>query len=91
MKQSVFIHECTLGGPGLDGYAYNADVWCVDCGRKIIRSIAKEIAPMLENTDDWRFTSSEHVPQPIFFGESDCKQYCADCDTYLYGESTETE
>ena len=80
------LSELLLGGPGHDGYAYNADVWCVDCGQDIIRDIYDD-ATEFEDTDSF--------PQPIFFGESDCAQHCAECGEYLYGlqeeEPTEPE
>ena len=69
--------EAKLGGPGHDGYAYNADVYCVDCGRAIIDS--------LENWDKLEHDDSNEVPAPIFFGESDCSEHCSDCGEYLYG------
>jgi hypothetical protein len=64
------------GGPGLDGYAYQADIYCVDCGRAIIDAGPEAITwPECEST--------EHTPQPIFFGEHEVPQHCADCGTYL--------
>jgi hypothetical protein len=89
MTKTEFIREGTLGGPGLDGYAYCADVYCVDCGEKIYTEIAKAVAPTLADTDDPLFSDSETCPQPIFFGESDSPQHCSDCGEYLYGERSE--
>jgi len=90
MDAKEFVRECTLGGPGLDGYAYNASVYCVDCGEDIVRSIAPTVAPKLSGSDDPMFSDSETCPQPIFFGESpDCAQHCDDCGAYLYGENEE--
>jgi len=89
MTKREFIFEATKGGPGLDGYAYAADVYCVDCGRKIIREIAPKLAPGIEDTDDAAFSDSDQVPQPIFFGESDSEEHCADCGEYLYGPMEE--
>lgn len=34
---------------------------------------------------------SDTVPQPIFFGESDCPQHCGDCDEYLYGDCNKAD
>ena len=77
--------DALMGGPGLDGYAYQADVYCVDCGRDIIRKGPELI-------DELAFQDSEETPQPIFFGESDSAQHCAECGEYLYGEDEpETE
>ena len=89
MDRQEFIDEYGKGGPGLDGYAFRADVYCIDCGEKIIEEIADEIAPKLTGTDDPMFSDSETCPQPIFFGESDYAQHCGDCGEYLYGENEE--
>lgn len=91
MKCSEFIEECLLGGPGLRGYDYQCDVYCEYCADDIVRSIAGNIAPKIESTDDWLFRDSESVPQPIFFGESDYAQHCAKCGEYLYGPQLEAE
>jgi ribosomal protein S27E len=78
-----------MGGPGLDGYAYHASVYCVDCGREIVEDIAADVAPKLSGTDDPLFSDSETLPQPIFFGESDTAQHCDKCGAYLYGPQIE--
>lgn len=70
--------EMLLGGPGLDGYAYRGDVYCIRCGQNIIADGPDEIPE-----GDARFSGI--TPQPIFFGESDTTQYCAECGEYLYG------
>jgi len=71
-----------LGGPGHDGYAYNADVYCVECGQDIIRDLYVSDYDALLSGD------SNDAPSPIFFGEStDCEQHCGNCGEYLYGES----
>ena len=80
------LSELLLGGPGHDGYAYNADVYCVDCGQAIIRELYAEGA---YNQGDSGTT--DEFPQPIFFGESDYAQHCGECGEYLYGESEEEE
>jgi hypothetical protein len=67
------------GGPGHDGYAYNAAVYCVDCGQDIARKLYPEMSDGFED--------SESFPQPIFFGEADCPQNCDSCGEYLYGQS----
>ena len=74
------------GGPGLDGYVYNADVYCIDCGREIIHSIYDGCPRGMTGIEFPEAGDSETVPQPIFFGESDTEQHCAECGTYLYGE-----
>lgn len=89
MRKSDFIRECLLGGPGLDGYAYRAALYCEDCAEKIVRAIAADVAPRIEDTDDPYFQDSETVPQPVFFGESDCEECCDECGEYLYGMSEE--
>lgn len=74
------LKDALMGGPGLDGYAFNADTYCVDCGRDIIRKVWPA------GGLGWpEFQDSETLPQPIFFGESDGPQHCADCGEYLYG------
>jgi len=85
MDVQEFIDESIIGGPGHDGYMYCADVYCVRCGRKVIEEIANVIAPTISSLEDPAWTDSEAVPQPIFFGESEVEQYCADCGDYLYG------
>ena len=83
------LRAALAGGPGLDGYAYCADVYCVDCGRNIIRDRYAEMERDRNATHfDWdSFRDSDELPQPIFFGESEYEQHCADCGEYLYGES----
>jgi hypothetical protein len=68
-----------LGGPGHDGYAYNADVYCIDCGQAIIELIYVEDFDKLESRD------TNDSPQPIFFSESDQAEHCANCQEYMYG------
>jgi len=85
MKANEFISECTRGGPGLDGYAWRSDLYCTDCGRAIVREIAPALAPTLEDTTDPLYHDSDVVPQPVFFLESDCREYCAACGEYMYG------
>lgn len=85
MTIKTFLYECLLGGLGLQGYAYQADVYCVDCAYAIIHALAPKVAGILNGTDDPLFADSETVPQPIFFGEADYAQHCAECGEYLYG------
>ena len=75
--------DMLLGGPGLDGYAYRADVYCIPCGQAIVQAGPEEIpAPMDRDSDT--------TPQPIFFGEADSAQHCGECGEYLYGPEEET-
>ena len=70
--------EMLLGGPGLEGYAYRAEVFCVTCGQAMIAEGPDEVqAPFDKDSDT--------TPQPIFFGESDSAEYCGHCSDYLYG------
>ena len=86
MKADTLIRKGTMGGPGLDGYVYCSEVYCVPCGEAIYREVATKVAPTLTGTEDVLFSDSETVPQPIFFGESDYPQHCEKCGEYLYGE-----
>lgn len=79
MADKITRREALLGGPGLDGYAYCADVYCVPCGRDIIQRAPQAVF------SDSRALDSDCLPQPIFFGEHETTQHCADCGTYLYG------
>ena len=72
----------------MNGYAYNADVYCTACGRTIIREKWKG---RKSEVDDLDAHDSEQWPQPIFFGESDSPQHCGDCGEYLYGNESEEE
>lgn len=83
------IEQATMGGPGLDGYAYNAELLCIECGRKAIEEAAPAMAAIIASTDDPEFRDSEHFPQPVFFGESDVAEHCAVCGEYLYGGEIE--
>ena len=78
--------EALLGGPGLDGYAFCADTYCVECGQARILKAPQEYFA------DSRSLDSDHVPQPIFFGEHpDRAVHCADCSKYMYGEESDSE
>lgn len=74
------LEDFLLGGPGHDGYAYQCELYCVDCGQDIIRDLYDEDYEKLESED------TDDSPQPIFFGESDISEYCASCGEYLYGD-----
>ena len=65
------LKDLILGGSDLDGYTYQADTWCVECGREIIKVSLLEVLMNLAECDT--------VLQPIFFGEAVTSQYCADC------------
>ena len=81
------LADCLKGGPGLDGYAFRADVYCEDCGEKMAREVFKGGRRV-----DWTtFCDSEEVPQPIFFGESDSAEHCGECGEHLYGEDPEED
>lgn len=82
--REVAWREATLGGPGLDGYAYRAALYCTTCAREIMRAL-------LENYPDYtlmqlvRDGNSDEFPVPVFFGESDHAEHCDKCGMYLYG------
>lgn len=82
MSEKVYrLRDAMLGGPGLDGYAYQADVYCKNCGGEVIREVFHKRPEV-----DWMtFCDSEEVPQPIFFGEHEEDQHCANCDKRMYG------
>jgi ribosomal protein S27E len=75
--------QAMLGGPGLCGYAFRADTYCVPCGQEHINTAPQDYF------SDSRSLDTDHVPQPIFFGEADTAQHCADCGEYLYGPKGE--
>lgn len=80
------LKDALMGGPGLNGYAYQATVYCVECGRKIIRTVFKDRLEI----PDLDFRDSDTLPQPIFFGESDNAEHCDTCGEYLYGPKDNT-
>lgn len=81
--RAEFMRECFRGGPGLSGYAYRADTWCPDCAEAEAAALPDSAVPAGEG--DPRWTDSDHVPQPVFFGDSDRACHCASCGEYLYG------
>lgn len=83
-QREALADNAKLGGPGLNGYAYKADVYCEDCAGNIIDDLAK----VHFNADDAPPEDTDTFPQPIFFGESDIKMSCAECGEYLYGPET---
>ena len=85
------LRESTMGGPGLDGYAYQATIYCVECGRAICRRIVASY-PDYSVTDTSEIPcDSNDFPQPVFFGESDTAEHCAECGSYLYGATERDE
>ena len=84
-NRARLLADALSGGPGLDGYAYQADVHCVSCARAIIAEIVASY-PACSITDTSEIPcSSDEIPQPIFFGEHEIAQHCAECGEYLYG------
>ena len=81
-----FIAECFRDGPGLSGYVYHADTWCADCARAEAEALPDSAVPTSEDDPRWR--DSDHVPQPVFFGEADRACHCAKCGEHLYGEDS---
>lgn len=85
-EKTYGIEDALKGGPGLDGYSFQADVYCIPCGR----NIARAALPAGVKVSWIEFCDGERVPQPIFFGESpDCAQHCGGCGEYLYGSDPE--
>lgn len=80
------LRELLMGGPGLNGYAYKADTYCVECARTIIQ---EQVAPFLHAIPEYLHTDTDHVPQPIFFGDTDRAVHCCHCGEYLYGTDPE--
>ena len=85
MTKEEFLEEAFKGGPGLSGYVYDAEVYCVDCAKKIMQ----ELVNAWEHLPDELPTDSEEFPVPVFFGESESPEYCADCQEFLYGDDPE--
>ena len=89
------LEDALMGGPGLDAYAFCADLYCIACGKQIMADLWEKSLKASRNDlgekiqepgwDDSEFEDSEILPQPVFFGESDGEQYCANCEDYLYG------
>ena len=76
--------EALLGGPGLRAYAYNAALYCIECGRAII-------IKLFEGSSRTAIMADEDVPSPCFFPESDQMEHCNECEDYLYGEVADEE
>ena len=85
MTVQELLEESTLGGPGLRGYAYRADVYCPVCGEDICADLAPALAPTIGDARDIP-TDTDTYPQPMFFAESDAAMHCGKCGEYLYGE-----
>jgi len=63
-------------------YAYHADMYCDDCGRKIADDCD---ADGIEDEGD-----TEGYPQfDCSSGEADCPQHCANCGEFLENELTD--
>ena len=76
------LKDLILGGPpGLNGYTYQADTWCVECGREIIKALVT--AGSLMNLAEREIQDTDTIPQPIVFGEAATSQYCANCGTFI--------
>lgn len=96
MSDTYNLKDALMGGPGLDGYIYNAEVFCIICAREIIYGLWDD-----RKNEPWtwcEFSDSDSMPQPIFFGESDESVHCCNCGEYMYGpeavevrEPTDTE
>lgn len=61
-------------------YAYNADIYCDDCGGKIREELDGE---GFEDTGD-----TDEYPQYFDDDESDCPQHCGDCHVFLENSLT---
>jgi hypothetical protein len=79
------LDDLLMGGSGHCGYAFNADVWCVECGRDLVRLKWRNG----DRPNNATFQDSNEWPQPIFFGESDVAQHCAGCGEHCYGPEEE--
>ena len=80
MKRADLVNEATKGGPGLSGYAYQAALYCVDCGEAIVDRIAKDVAPRLSGVDDPLFSDSDTLPQPVWY---EAEGICDECGEVL--------
>jgi len=65
-------------GPGHDGFAWQADTYCVECGADIVTALT--VNNVIDSGDSGQF------PQPIFYGESDREVWCANCEEWMYGD-----
>ena len=74
-----FREELKEDAPGLDAYLYQSEVYCPACGQDVIDELVDRhlILPPPPGTDSSWTTDSEHVPQPLFFTETD--ESCARC------------
>lgn len=89
MSDAMVLQDALAKGPGLDGYAFRADVLCVECGEDAVRRVfADRNGEPIPYPD---CQNSETLPQPIFFGESDTAQHCGTCAEHLYGPAEEPE
>lgn len=95
-EATLTLREALLGGPGLDGYAFNAEILCVDCGQDAIRAVFNALAAKQNigaetvSIDEEPFDQdTDTLPQPVFFGESDSAEHCGKCGCYCYGNDNE--
>lgn len=79
----VITAEFTLGGP-----VYQCEIYCPGCGEAYVRDVVLaelEDPAGARTVEDFLDLDTDDFPQPVFFGEADGPQYCADCGEYLYG------
>lgn len=62
------VKMALMGGPGLTGYAFQGDLISVAHARRIIPQILKADPSLTPDELEWR--STDHLPQPDFFGET---------------------
>jgi len=94
MTRSEVLRDIDMASrsPGFDGFAFQADVWCLDCIIEMANhGDFDQSAAKVANQDNPIWQDSEILPQPIFFGESDHKQCCNSCAESLYGPDEEDE
>lgn len=69
--------DALRGGPGLEAFAFRAEVYCVDCAHEIIEALPESGWDLVD------FFDMQRVPQPIFFDEEETSVRCAKCSAYL--------
>ena len=80
--------ELKLGGPGLDSYAYCADLLCVDCAHEEIDRLLDAAEQSLDLSElDCDPRDTEECPAPSFFSEANPGEaaHCGQCGELLYG------
>tara|TARA_R110000737_G_scaffold63570_1_gene91262 strand:- start:243 stop:593 length:351 start_codon:yes stop_codon:yes gene_type:complete len=78
---------------GIDTYAYNADLYCEDCGLSIKRVIDHFVGNNLDNNNVGvnKMEDSNYYPQYVGDsggGESDSPQHCGNCSMFLENSLT---